>query len=78
MNEEKLFKAIQLALDLPDGSITLESSTENTEDWDSLGQLSIMQQLDELFEGKVTEIEEFSSADSVVEIMSILQKNSLI
>jgi acyl carrier protein len=78
MNEEKVLKAIQFALDMQEGSITLESSSENTEGWDSLGQLSILQQLDKLFEGKIAAIEEMASADSVVIIKKLLQKHSLI
>ncbi len=78
MNEEKLLKAIQSALDMPEGFITLESSSGNTEGWDSLGQLSILQQLDKLYEGKIAAIEEMASADSVATIKSLLQKHSLI
>ena len=78
MTEEKLLKSIQVALGMPEGSITLESSSENTEGWDSLGQLSILQQLDKLFEGKIAAIEEMASADSVVIIKKLLQKHSLI
>lgn len=78
MNEEKVLKAIQNALDMPEGSITPESSSENTEGWDSLGQLSVLQQLDKLFEGKIAAIEELASADSVAEIITLLQKHSLI
>ncbi len=78
MNEEKVLKAIQNALDMPERCITLESSSENTEGWDSLGQLSVLQQLDKLFEGKIAAIEELASADSVAEIMTLLKKHSLI
>ena len=78
MTEEKILNAIQVALDLPEGSITLESSSENTDGWDSLGQLSVIQELVTLFEGEVVTIEEFASSDSVAEIMILLRKNSLI
>ena len=78
MNDEKVLKAIQTALDMPEGSITLQSSSENTEGWDSLGQLSVLQELDKLFEGRIAAIEELASADSVADIITLLQKNSLI
>ena len=78
MTEEKLLKSIQVALGVPEGSINLESSSENTDLWDSLGQLSILQELDKLFEGKIAAIEEMASADSVATIKSLLQKHSLI
>lgn len=78
MNEEKVLKAIQVALDTPGGSISLESSSENTEEWDSLGHLSVLQELDKLFEGKIAGIEEMASADSVAKILALLQNHSLI
>ena len=78
MTEEKLLESIQVALGVPEGSITLESSSENTDLWDSLGQLSILQELDKLFEGKIAAIEEMASADSVTTIKSLLQMHSLI
>jgi len=78
MNEEKVPKAIQVSLNMPEGSITLESSSENTDDWDSLGHLSVLQELDKLFEGKIAGIEAMASADSVAKIFALLQKHSLI
>ena len=78
MTKEKLLKSIQVALGMPEGSITLESSSENTDLWDSLGQLSVLQELDKLYEGKIASIEEMASADSVATIKSLLQKHSLI
>ena len=78
MTKEKVLTGIMVALSLPEGSISLKSSSENTDGWDSLGQLSILQELDTLFEGKVLTIAEFASADSVSKIMVLLQKHSLI
>ncbi len=67
-----------MSLNMPEGSITLESSSENTDEWDSLGHLSVLQELDKLFEGKIAGIEEMASADSVAKILPLLQKHSLI
>ena len=43
---------ISVALD--SDSITLESNINNTEGWDSLTQLSILTELDDALDGKVT------------------------
>lgn len=78
MNEEKVLKAIQVALDTSEGSISLGSSSQNIELWDSLGHLSVLQELDKLFEGKIASIEEMASADSVEKILALLRKHFLI
>ena len=78
MNEEIILDAVQKALDAPTGSITIESSSENTESWDSLGQLSILVALDKIYDGKISEIEELADADSLKKIIDVLRKNRLI
>lgn len=78
MNEGNILKTIQKALDAPDGSITIESSSINTESWDSLGQLSILVALDKIFNGRIAEIEEMADADSSSKIIGILRRHALI
>ena len=75
---QKVYKAIEAALELPNDAITAESNTENTSGWDSIGHLSILAALDELFDGKIADIQEFGLASSVKEIAKILEDNSLI
>ena len=78
MDERTILETIQKALDAPLGSITIESSSENTESWDSLGHLSILVALDKIYEGKISEINELADADSLAKIISILRNHSLI
>ena len=61
-----------------DGKITFDSSVKNVEEWDSLGHLSILVALDKRFGGKVANIREMSSADSVNKIIQLLKDNSLV
>ena len=56
----------------------MESSIHNTDEWDSLSQLSILTDLDNVFEGKVSEIDGIADAESISEIFDLLKNNSLI
>jgi acyl carrier protein len=47
------------------------------EDWDSLGQLSILVALDKHFKGKISSLSEIAEANSVPKILTILKKNSI-
>lgn len=78
MSVEKVFSAIEVALRVPQGSITKNSSSENVESWDSLGQLGILVALDKLFDGKIAQIQEMALADSSEKILTLLKKNYLI
>ncbi len=75
---EKILTIIQEVLEMPVGSITLESSSANVEAWDSLGQLGILIALDKLFAGKIAGINEMAMADSMEKILKLLKENSLI
>lgn len=76
--ESEVMSAIETALGLSPGSVTAESSMKNTDDWDSLNHLNILVALDTQFNGKVAEIEEMATANSVKNILSILRQHSLI
>ena len=69
---------IEKALEIPSGSVGLDAESEDVEGWDSLGHLSILTALDELFEGKVVEISEIATATSVPKILTVLRNHSLI
>ena len=55
----------------------LDSSSENIEEWDSLGSLSILTSLDELTDGKTSEIDDISKASSCKELIELLKVNNL-
>ena len=68
---------IEEALELEAGIIKEDSDSEGIENWDSLGQLSILVALDKKFEGKISSISEIAEANSVQKIFSILKENSI-
>ena len=72
-----IIKIIEEALELEAGIIKEDSDSEGIENWDSLGQLSILVALDKKFEGKISSISEIAEANSVQKIFSILKENSI-
>ena len=76
--EEDVIKVIQEALELSDGDISIDSVADEIPDWDSLGHLAILSNLDEYFEGKVASIEELAEVDNIKDLLQLLKDNSLI
>ena len=66
----RLIKIISEALEVTD--IDTNSSMENTDEWDSLGRISILVKLDKELDGRASGIEELGSADSVSKIINAL------
>ena len=75
--QSTVIKIIEKALSLEPEILNKDSDSENTEDWDSLGQLSILVALDKHFEGKISSISEMAEANSVQKILTILKENSI-
>ena len=72
-----VIEIIEKALSLEPGILKEDSGSENTEEWDSLGQLSILVDLNKHFEGKISSISEMAEANSVPKILTILKENSI-
>ena len=77
MNEKDLFKLIKTSLKTSK-KIDLKSASRNIEEWDSLGQLSILTTLDKRFKNKATKLTKLATAETVKDIVSILKKAKLI
>ncbi len=78
VTEKDVLKVIEDALMLKEDTLTLDASLGDFDEWDSMGQLSILTNLDEFFDGKVGGIKEMANADSVEKILKTLKDNSLI
>ena len=78
MDEKKFFKLIEEALEIKKNSINIESSSENIENWDSLGQLKILMSLDNLTKGKSAKINELASVNNVKDFLIILKKFKIV
>ena len=78
ISENDVIETIQKALNISDGNLTVDTTVDDIEEWDSLGHLSILSELDELFGGKIAPINEMAEADSIGKILNILRNSSLI
>ena len=77
MNEKKFFTLIEDALEIKKNTISIKSTADNIENWDSLGQLKILMSLDNLTNGKTSKINELSSIDNIKDFIEILKKNKI-
>lgn len=78
ISENDIVGLIQDALQPSGKRITIDSTTKDVEEWDSLGHLGVLAALDTFFDGKVGDIKEIGTADSVRKILQILREHSLI
>jgi len=69
---------IEKALEMKSGLLTESTRAEEVNNWDSLGQLSILAALDKLFDGKIANITDMAEADSMPKILNILRQHSLL
>jgi acyl carrier protein len=75
--QSTVMEIIEIALELKPGVLKENSSSEKMDEWDSLGQLSILVALDKYFKGQISGISEMAEADSVQKILTILKGKSL-
>jgi len=73
--EEEIIKIISKAISNKD--ITIETNSENLEEWDSLGHLTILSALDKASGGKINKISEFNDVKSIKEIISLCKLHNL-
>lgn len=66
--KEKLFDLIREALEIEDRELSLDDNFRDYEEWDSLGQLSVIAALDEQF-GVVIEGAEFAKINTLGELL---------
>ena len=74
MNEE-LFKIISEALGSDLSEISIESTSYDIDEWDSLGHLSILQELDIKYNDITERVPELASVSTVKEIIDLVTAN---
>ena len=75
INEEKVIEIVKRSLKLDSDSITINSSSENIDEWNSLEHLSILVAIDEELKGKAGEIDDLAKATSVRGILDAINKH---
>lgn len=78
LKKEDLINLIIKTLKFPKKKYKNTASLNNFEDWDSIGHLNIMLQLDQKLSGKAKNIKELADADTVEKIEKILRKKKLL
>ena len=78
ISQSDVIVIIEKALEIKAGSLNKNTRAEEVDNWDSLGQLSILVALDKLYEGKIAKITEMAEADSVSKILGILMQHEFI
>jgi len=78
LKKEDLINLIIKAINFPKKKYKNTSSLNSFEDWDSIGHLNIMLQLDQKLSGKAKNIKELADADTVEKIEKILRKKKLL
>jgi len=78
ITQSEVIAIIETALEMKSGLLNETTRSEEVENWDSLGQLSILVALDKLFDGKIANLSEMAEADSMPKILDILKQHSLI
>ena len=78
ISESDVLAIVRKALTPADQKITIDTTSDNVEGWDSLAHLTILVDLDKVFSNKVGKINEMASASSVKGILQLLKDNSLL
>tara|TARA_B100000989_G_C19530004_1_gene469069 strand:+ start:2772 stop:2993 length:222 start_codon:yes stop_codon:yes gene_type:complete len=71
MDKDKIIDVIKIALEVDE--IKEDDSSETLEEWDSLGQLSILSALDKETKGKASKIKGLAEMFTVKEIIKALE-----
>jgi len=78
ISSSHVMSTIENALKLQPGTLLQDTDAQQIDGWDSIGQLTILVALDNLFDGKIANIPEIAGADSVNKIFTILRNQALL
>jgi acyl carrier protein len=78
LTKKQVISCVSKALKVPSNKINIDSKDKDFENWDSLGHLEILLNLDKALKGKAIKIEDLADAHSVKKIFTVLKKNKLL
>ena len=76
--KKEVFNCIAKALKLNPKKINIDSNSDNMRNWDSLGQINIMTELDKKLKGKIFEINKLANAHSSKKLIELLKSKKLL
>lgn len=71
MEKEKICRIIEDVFELPKGSIDVDATSADIEDWDSLGQFSILEYLDKNYNDVTITYPALAQASSIIELYNL-------
>ena len=74
--EQEIFNVIAKALNIDASQINIETSSNDLEEWDSLGHLSLLMELDNNFDTVSEKAPQLASASTVKEIVDAVIEHS--
>ena len=74
--EVQIISEIAKALELDEALITIDTQSSDIEAWDSLGQISILVRLDEVFNNVSERVPDLAASISVREIVGLVSKSA--
>ena len=77
LNKDKILKLIAKSLKISSTKVNMNSKKDKLKNWDSLGHLTILTEIDKITKGKASEIKNLGDASTVSEIHKLLIKNKL-
>ena len=75
--EAQIISEIAKALELDEALITIDTQSSDIEAWDSLGQISILVRLDEVFRNVSERAPDLAASISVREIVELISKSAV-
>ena len=78
VTKKEVFNCIAKALKLNPKKINIDSNSDNMRNWDSLGQINIMTELDKKLKGKIFEINKLANAHSSKKLIELLKSKKLL
>ena len=78
ITKKEVFNCIAKALKLNPKKINIDSNSDNMRNWDSLGQINIMTELDKKLKGKIFEINKLANAHSSKKLIELLKSKKLL
>ena len=76
--EVQIISEIAKALELDVALITIDTQSSDIEAWDSLGQISILVGLDEVFDNVSERVPDLAASVSVREIVELISKSAVL
>ena len=70
--EKQIIELISRAFEIESSEISIESTSYDIDEWDSLGHLSVLQELDIEFDDITERVPELASVSSVKEIVDLV------